>query len=96
MIAARFTDADAEAFSGRAAAFATKQRVRATAVNENAAEGCPSAAFFRSKEEVYFFFFLALVFAPDLATFAVFFFAAIVSTSPNSGMLIALRRFSKL
>jgi hypothetical protein len=39
---------------------------------------------------------LALVFAPALATFAVFFFAAIVSTSPDIGMHKSLRRFSKL
>jgi hypothetical protein len=38
-------------------------------------------------EEVYFFFF-ALAFLPALATFAAFFFAAIVSTSPDIGMLI--------
>src|SRR5262249_20594458 len=45
--------------------------------------------FFEGEEGYFFFFALALVFAPDLATLAVFFFAAIVSTSPNSGMTIA-------
>ncbi|MGE0292637.1 MAG: hypothetical protein AB7P97_09795 [Hyphomonadaceae bacterium] len=36
-----------------------------------------------------YFFFLALDLPPALATFAFFFFAAIVSTSPDIGMLIA-------
>jgi len=57
---------------------------------ENAAEargrgGVP----FLSVEEAYFFFpagFLAFALPADLATFAVFFFAAIVSTSPDIGM----------
>ncbi|MGQ0533202.1 MAG: hypothetical protein ACT4OF_11010 [Caulobacteraceae bacterium] len=40
------------------------------------------------KFETYFFF-LALVLPPALATFAFFFFAAMVSTSPDIGMLIA-------
>jgi hypothetical protein len=77
---------------------ATKRRTRATAEKAKAPLGVTPAALRspRSEERYFFFFALALVFAPALATFAVFFFAAIVSTSPNSGMLLALRRFSKL
>jgi hypothetical protein len=89
MIAARFMDAERGAFSRHFAAFATKQRPGATiSERENAAvawdhDGVP---YFRRKE-VYFFF-LALAFLPALATFAAFFFAAIVSTSPDIGMVI--------
>jgi hypothetical protein len=43
---------------------------------------------FLSKEKKVYFFFFALAFLPALATFAAFFFAAIVSTSPDIGMLI--------
>jgi len=77
---------------------ATKRRARATAEKAKAPlDVTPAALRSLGREERYFFFFaLALVFADYGAPLAVFFFAAIVSTSPNSGMLLALRRFSKL
>ena len=72
----------------------------ATVENENAAGALAPAAFVTPVgEEAYFFLpagFLAFAFEADLATFAVFFFAAIVSTSPNSGMRKLLLRFSNL
>jgi len=68
--------------------------------NENAAEASPGGVpLVRSVEEAYFFLpagFFAFDLDVDLATFAVFFFAAIVSTSPDIGMINSLRRFSKL
>lgn len=68
--------------------------------NENAAEAWPRRRFRSFNEEAFYFFlpagFLAFALPADLATFAAFFFAAIVSTSPDSGMVKLLLRFFKL
>jgi hypothetical protein len=81
-------DEAATAKSRRGSVFATGVRACATDESKNAARR-NRAAFLFKKREAYFFFpagFLAFALPADFATFAAFFFAAIVSTSPDIGM----------
>jgi len=79
-------DASLLSKSRQLAACATDYIFGATG-NENAAEAnLGGVRNFHSEEEAYFFLpagFLAFALEADLATLAAFFFAAIVSTSPN-------------
>jgi hypothetical protein len=90
MIAALETDARRGGFFW-ADSSGLRRRAKPTrrSENENAAEADLDGVPYSKREEAYFFLpagFLAFAFEADLATFAVFFFAAIVSTSPDIGM----------
>jgi hypothetical protein len=86
---ATLLDAEVRAFSGQAAGFATKGPARATILKRKRrrGQGRGGVPFGRGRE-IYLFLpagFLAFALPADFATLA-FFFAAIVSTSPDIGM----------